>query len=50
MTLSLNLPLPVANGAGTAVDVSTLGAPLTLTCVGCVGATATWRVLTLGAQ
>lgn len=33
-TLSLNLPLPVNNGAGAGVDCSTLGAPRTITCQG----------------
>lgn len=33
-TLSLNLPLPVLNGAGAGVDCSTLGAPRTITCQG----------------
>lgn len=33
-TLSFNLPLPVLNGAGAAVDCSTIGAPRTITCIG----------------
>lgn len=32
--VALNLPLPVLNGPGAAVDVSTVGGPLTFTCVG----------------
>lgn len=32
--LAFNLPLPLLNGDGAAVDVSTLSGPLTLTCVG----------------
>jgi DMSO/TMAO reductase YedYZ heme-binding membrane subunit len=44
-------PVAVAHGLGIGTDRSvTWVLALTLTCLGCVGAAAAWRVLTLGAQ
>ena len=44
-------PVAVAHGLGIGTDRSvTWVIALTLACVGCVGAVATWRVLTIGAQ
>jgi sulfoxide reductase heme-binding subunit YedZ len=44
-------PVAVAHGLGIGTDRSVAWVvALTLACVGCVGAAATWRVLTIGAQ
>jgi predicted ferric reductase len=44
-------PVAVAHGLGIGTDRSaTWVIALTLACVGCVGAVATWRVITIGAQ
>jgi methionine sulfoxide reductase heme-binding subunit len=44
-------PVAVAHGLGIGTDRSvTWVIALTLACVGCVGAAATWRVFTIGAQ
>jgi predicted ferric reductase len=44
-------PVAIAHGLGIGTDRSvTWVVTLTLACIGCVGAAATWRVLTIGAQ
>ena len=44
-------PVAVAHGLGIGTDRSvTWVTALTVACVGCVGAAATWRILTVGAQ
>jgi predicted ferric reductase len=44
-------PVAVAHGLGIGTDRSvTWVIALTVACVGCVGAAATWRILTVGAQ